>query len=79
LSPLGTAATNRPIVPALDYYYDDDDDYITSGGACFDFILLCCRDSKWIWYIHALSSHVGFVVDKVALGQVFSEYFGFPC
>jgi hypothetical protein len=25
------------------------------------------------------SSHVGFVVDKVALGQVFSEYFGFPC
>jgi hypothetical protein len=24
------------------------------------------------------SSHVGVVVDKVALGQVFSEYFGFP-
>jgi hypothetical protein len=24
------------------------------------------------------SSQVGFVVDKVALGQVFSEYFGFP-
>jgi hypothetical protein len=23
--------------------------------------------------------HVGFVVDKVALGQVSSEYFGFPC
>jgi hypothetical protein len=23
--------------------------------------------------------HVGFVVDKVVLGQVFSEYFGFPC
>jgi hypothetical protein len=22
---------------------------------------------------------VGFVVDKVALGQVLSEYFGFPC
>jgi hypothetical protein len=22
---------------------------------------------------------VGFEVDKVALGQVFSEYFGFPC
>jgi hypothetical protein len=21
----------------------------------------------------------GFVVDKVALGQVFPEYFGFPC
>jgi hypothetical protein len=25
------------------------------------------------------SGHVGFVVDKVALGQVFSEYFHFPC
>jgi hypothetical protein len=25
------------------------------------------------------SCHVEFVVDKVALGQVFSEYFGFPC
>jgi hypothetical protein len=24
------------------------------------------------------SSHVGFVVDKVALGHVFSEYLGFP-
>jgi hypothetical protein len=24
------------------------------------------------------AGHVGFVVDKVALGQVFSEYFGFP-
>jgi hypothetical protein len=24
------------------------------------------------------SGHVGFVVDEVALGQVFSEYFGFP-
>jgi hypothetical protein len=22
---------------------------------------------------------VGFVVDKVALGQIFFEYFGFPC
>jgi hypothetical protein len=26
-----------------------------------------------------MSGHVGFVVDKVALGQIFSEYFGFPC
>jgi hypothetical protein len=25
------------------------------------------------------SGHVGFVVDKAALGQVFSEYFGFSC
>jgi hypothetical protein len=27
----------------------------------------------------AYGHHVGFVVDKAALGQVFSEYFGFPC
>jgi hypothetical protein len=27
----------------------------------------------------ASGQHVGFVVDKAALGQVFSEYFGFPC
>jgi hypothetical protein len=25
------------------------------------------------------SGQVGFVVDKVALGQIFSKYFGFPC
>jgi hypothetical protein len=25
------------------------------------------------------AEHVGFVVDKAAMGQVFSEYFGFPC
>jgi hypothetical protein len=25
------------------------------------------------------SSHVRFMVDKVALGQIFSEYFGSPC
>jgi hypothetical protein len=29
--------------------------------------------------VRARSGHVGFVVDKVALEQVFSEYFGFPC
>jgi hypothetical protein len=27
----------------------------------------------------AYGHHVGFVVDKAALGQVFSEYFDFPC
>jgi hypothetical protein len=27
----------------------------------------------------AYGHHVGFVVDKAALGQVFSEYFGYPC
>jgi hypothetical protein len=29
--------------------------------------------------VRARSGHVGFVVDKVALGQVFSVYFDFPC
>jgi hypothetical protein len=29
--------------------------------------------------VRAQSDHVRFVVDKVALGHVFSEYFGFPC
>jgi hypothetical protein len=43
-----------------------------------------------ILYVQSLASHrggpgsrpgrhVGFVVDKAALGYVFSEYFGFPC
>jgi hypothetical protein len=27
----------------------------------------------------AYGQHVGFLVDKAALRQVFSEYFGFPC
>jgi hypothetical protein len=30
------------------------------------------RVRAWFW-------QVGFVVDKVALELVFSEYFGFPC
>jgi hypothetical protein len=29
--------------------------------------------------LRGLCSHVSFVMDKVTLGQVFSEYFGFPC
>jgi hypothetical protein len=29
--------------------------------------------------MHKKKSHVGFVVNKVALGHVFSEYFVFPC
>jgi hypothetical protein len=29
--------------------------------------------------VRARSGNVGFVVDKVALGQVLSEYFGFLC
>jgi hypothetical protein len=36
----------------------------------------------WLWWriwFDPGSDQVGFVVDKVALEQVFSEYFGFPC
>jgi hypothetical protein len=29
-------------------------------------------------WVRVRAEHVGFVVDKGALGQVFSEYFGFP-
>jgi hypothetical protein len=29
--------------------------------------------------VRALVWQVGFVVDRVVSGQVFSEYFGFPC
>jgi hypothetical protein len=39
--------------------------------------------SRWLpiaaAQVRARSGHVKFVVDKVALGQVFSKYFGFPC
>jgi hypothetical protein len=28
--------------------------------------------------VRVRAEHVGFVVDKAAMGQVFSEYFGFP-
>jgi hypothetical protein len=30
-------------------------------------------------WLPTAAARVGFVVDKVALGQVFSKYFGFPC
>jgi hypothetical protein len=40
-------------------------------------------DSRWdptaAARVRARLWQVGFVVDKVASGQVFSEYFGFPC
>jgi hypothetical protein len=39
--------------------------------------------SRWLpiaaTRVRIRAEHVGLVVDKVALGQVFSEYFGFPC
>jgi hypothetical protein len=39
--------------------------------------------SRWLptaaAWVEPGSGQEGFVVDKVALEQVFSEYFGFPC
>jgi hypothetical protein len=35
--------------------------------------------SRWLPARFASGQYVGFVVDKAALGQVLSEYFGFPC
>jgi hypothetical protein len=35
--------------------------------------------NRWLPTAAARVWQVGFVVDKVASGQVFSEYFGFPC
>jgi hypothetical protein len=41
-----------------------------------------CHSSSWLPSAvarFASAQHVGFVLDKAALKQVFSEYFGFPC
>jgi hypothetical protein len=66
LDPLGTAATYMPIVPApVDY---DDGEF---GGMI--------GRGNLPQFVFASGQHVGFAVDKAALGQVFSEYFGFPC
>jgi hypothetical protein len=35
--------------------------------------------SRWLPTAAARVWQVGFVVDKMAPGQVFSDYFGFPC
>jgi hypothetical protein len=47
-----------------------------------------CTVFEWFKYgwlptaaarVRAQAEHVGVVVDKVAMGQFFSEYFGIPC
>jgi hypothetical protein len=49
------------------------------------YVCRSCRSSavrRWLSTAAArvrVRQHVGFVVDKAALRQVFSEYFGFPC
>jgi hypothetical protein len=44
----------------------------------YAFKLVTGFPSRWPEF-NLRSGNVGFVVDKVALGQVFSEYFSFPC
>jgi hypothetical protein len=38
----------------------------------------CGHPTQWPW-LEPESGHVEFVVNRAALGQVFSEYFSFPC
>jgi hypothetical protein len=50
----------------------------------FNYLVYICRAiaeavSRWHPTAAARVSRVGFVVDKVASGPTFSEYFGFPC
>jgi hypothetical protein len=54
--------------------------FINSSGVCR---ARAQEVSRWIptaaTWVRDRSDQVGFVVDKLALGQVLSEYFGFPC
>jgi hypothetical protein len=50
----------------------------TMGENVISFINLTLK-VPWRHGFDPRSGQVGFVVDKVALGRVFSEYFGFPC
>jgi hypothetical protein len=63
---------------------------VSKCGPWFMFLILIQNVMPWLTRLVAgfplrwpgfnpRSSHVGSVVDKVALGQVFSEYFSFPC
>jgi hypothetical protein len=47
---------------------------LTSNGGC----AIAQAVSRWLPTAVA-RVQVGFAVDKLVLGQVFSEYFGFPC
>jgi hypothetical protein len=51
-----------------------------SGGEAVPYLkrLVAGFSPRWPGF-DPRSGYVGFVVDKVAFGQVFSKYFGFPC
>jgi hypothetical protein len=42
-------------------------------------MLLVAGFALWLSGFNARPGNVGFVVDRMVLGQVSSEYFGFPC
>jgi hypothetical protein len=47
-------------------------------GRAIDQVVSCWLPTAATW-VRARVWQVGFMVEKVALEQVFSEYFGFPC
>jgi hypothetical protein len=59
-------------------------DWRSTGSRKVALILTCHRSSDKLLASHRggpgsrPGRHVGYVVDKAALGQVLSEYFGFP-
>jgi hypothetical protein len=53
------------------------DHHVTWNRGCAVAQAVASFPPWWPRFKHK-SSHVGFVVDKVALGQVFSKYFSFP-
>jgi hypothetical protein len=82
LGPLGTAATNRPIVPGP----GDNDDGEIGGmiGRPLDGTLVQMLGRAVAGFPprrpgFPSGQHMGFVVDKAAMGQVSSEYFSLPC
>jgi hypothetical protein len=50
------------------------EEYATSIGRA-----IAEADSRWLHTAAVRVWQVGFMVDKLASGQFFSEYFGFPC
>jgi hypothetical protein len=66
----------------------EQENYSSSSECCIFYVgfkgrVVAHAVSRWLptaaAWVRARSGHVAFVVDKVALGQVFSEYFDFPC
>ena len=63
---------------ATPVFYPDGYNRFREPGAMHSKAVWPCHGSPWRPGYDPGSVHVGFVVDTVALGQVFPEYFGFP-